>query len=170
MDLKMGGEAESMSTQKIYNYRQVNDHLITGGQPTEDQLRDAAKEGIQTVINLAPFEPGYSLPEEGNLVSSLGMAYYNIPVEWSNPTAQDFEAFEKLFDQVGEAKTLVHCAANFRVTAFYSLYALKKLGWSEEQADSFRMSVWQGSNFPIWENFISDMKAQFDQQRSASST
>ena len=59
-----------------------------------------------------------------------------------------------------DGKTLIHCAANFRVTAFYSLYALRHLGWSESQADAFRASVWQGSDYPIWETFITEMKAR----------
>ena len=42
-----------MATHDIYNYRKVNDHLVTGGQPTEAQLRDAAAEGFEAVVNLA---------------------------------------------------------------------------------------------------------------------
>lgn len=41
-----------MPTHDIYNYRKVNDHLITGGQPKEEQLKAAAEEGFKTVINL----------------------------------------------------------------------------------------------------------------------
>jgi hypothetical protein len=59
-----------------------------------------------------------------------------------------------------EGKTLLHCAANYRVTAFYALYALRHLGWSEAQADEFRASIWQGSNYPIWEAFYSRMKSR----------
>ena len=148
-----------MSTQDIYNFRRVNDQLITGGQPTEDQLRAAAAEGVTTVINLAPINPRYSLPDEPGLVRSLGMAYYHIPVDWEGPKPSDFEAFESVMQGLPLGKTLVHCAANFRVTAFYSLYALKHLGWSEAQADAFRASVWQGSDYPVWEDFIARMKA-----------
>ena len=148
-----------MSTQDIYNCRQVNDQLITGGQPTEEQLRAAAAEGVTTVINLAPINPRYSLPDEPGLVRSLGMAYYHIPVDWEGPKPSDFEAFESVMQDMPPGKTLVHCAANFRVTAFYALYALKHLGWSEAQADEFRASVWQGSDYPVWEDFIARMKA-----------
>jgi protein tyrosine phosphatase (PTP) superfamily phosphohydrolase (DUF442 family) len=88
------------------------------------------------------------------------MQYHHIPVVWSNPQESDFEAFVRLMDQPARGKTLVHCAANFRVTAFYSLYAMKKLGWSEAQADAFRDSIWQGSRYPIWEAFIQRIKAK----------
>jgi hypothetical protein len=54
----------------------------------------------------------------------------------------------------------LHCAANFRVTAFYSLYALKHLGWTEDQAAEFRASVWQVSDYPVWEKFVSNLTSQ----------
>jgi uncharacterized protein (TIGR01244 family) len=147
-----------MSTQEIYNYRKVNDQLITGGKPTAEQLKSAADDGIRTVINLATFNPQHSLEDEAGLVQSLGMAYHHIPVEWEQPTETDFEAFEQVFKQLAEGKVLIHCAANFRATAFYALYALKNLGWSEAQADTFRASIWQGSDYPVWEKFIEHMK------------
>jgi protein tyrosine phosphatase (PTP) superfamily phosphohydrolase (DUF442 family) len=37
-----------MSTQEIENFRKVSDQLITGGQPSEAQLRSAALEGFNT--------------------------------------------------------------------------------------------------------------------------
>jgi protein tyrosine phosphatase (PTP) superfamily phosphohydrolase (DUF442 family) len=45
-----------MSVDEIYNAREVDDRLITSGQPSEDQLRAAAAAGIDTVINLAPHD------------------------------------------------------------------------------------------------------------------
>lgn len=151
-----------MGTQEIYNYRKVDDDVITGGQPLEEQLQAAAQEGFKTVINLAPHNSRNSLPDEAGLVKSLGMTYTYIPVDWGKPTEQDFEAFESAMQQRPEGKTLIHCQANFRVTAFYSLYALKNLGWSAEQAEKFRASIWMGSDYPTWDEFISDMTAKIE--------
>lgn len=148
-----------MSTQEIYNARQISELLTLSGQPTTDQLKAAAEEGFKVVINLATINPRYSLEDEAGLVGSLGMKYHHIPVEWENPTEEDFEAFEQLFKQVSGQRTLVHCAANYRVSAFYSLYGMKNLGWSEKQADEFRASVWDNAGYPIWEAFIDQMKA-----------
>ncbi len=147
-----------MSTTDIRNYRKVNDQIITGGQPTEEQLKAVAADGFNAVINLATIDPRNSLPDEAGLVSSLGMIYHHIPVDWENPKESDFERFEKVMKQLPERKILIHCAANFRVTAFYSLYAMKNLGWSETQADAFRASIWSGSNYPSWEKFIRQIK------------
>jgi uncharacterized protein (TIGR01244 family) len=150
-----------MSTQDIYNYRRVDDRISTGGQPTPEQLRSAADEGFSTVVNLATDNAHFSLEDEAELVRSLGMTYHHIPVAWENPQDSDFAAFEGVLQVHPGDRLLIHCAANFRVTAFYSLYALKHLAWTEAQADEFRASVWTGSSYPIWEKFIGDMQRKF---------
>jgi hypothetical protein len=37
---------------------------------------------------------------------------------------------------------------------------MKHFGWSAAQAESFRRPVWQGSDYPLWEEFIRRMRAQ----------
>jgi len=147
-----------MSTQDIRNFQRVDERISTGGQPTEEQLRAAAAEGVQVVINLATLDPRYALPDEAGLVRSLGMEYHHIPVEWEQPQASDFDEFARQLQQIDRKKTLIHCAANYRVTAFFSLYAMQHLGWSEEQADQFMGLVWQRDEYPVWEEFMRRMK------------
>lgn len=149
-----------MSTEDIYNYVKVNERLITAGQPTAEQLQAAADEGYDTVINLAVVHIGSPLPNEADVVHSLGMAYHHIPVDWNNPTDDDFNQFEQVMNDAPENKVLLHCAANFRVTAFYSLYAMKNLRWSEAQAEAFRDAIWAGSDYPVWETFVARKKAE----------
>jgi len=146
---------------QIYNYRRVDERFSTAGQPSAEQLQAAARDGFQLVINLATFDPERSLKDEAGLVQSLGMQYEHIPVAWDRPQVSDFEAFERVLKQAGTARTLVHCAANFRASAFYALYAQKNLGWSEGQAETFRNSVWAGSDYPVWETFIETIRAGF---------
>lgn len=147
-----------MSTEDIYNYRRVDDETITGGQPTPEQLAAAAAEGVVTVINLAPADAHNALPDEATRVRALGMAYVHIPVDWQNPQERDLEAFAAAMAERRPGKTLIHCAANYRVTAFYSLYALEHLGWTVEEAEAFRASVWSGSDYPVWEAFYARLR------------
>ena len=114
----------------------------------------AAAEGFTTVINLAPVNPPYTPADEAGLARQLGLTYIYIPVAWNNPTDADFAAFEQAMDETAGGKTLIHCAANFRVTAFYSLYAQKHLGLSAAQADALRDRIWAGSDYPVWEAFV----------------
>ena len=148
-----------MSTEDIYNYHKVDDRIITAGQPTEAQIRAAAENGIQVVVNLATIDPRYSLDDEGGLVKSLGMEYHHIPVAWEKPTESDFDAFVSVMNQAVGQRVLIHCAANYRVSAFYSLYAMQNLGWTEAQADALRAALWQ-QQYPAWDDFIQTMKAK----------
>jgi uncharacterized protein (TIGR01244 family) len=158
-----------MSTSDIYNYFKVNDQLITAGQPTEEQLRAAAAEGFAVVINLATNDSRTALADEAGAVRSLGLKYHHIPVDWPAPQDSDFEAFEQVLRSVSDTKILIHCAANFRVTAFYSLYALKHLGWTAAQAAEFRKTIWQGSDYPVWESFIGRITNQIQALSGANS-
>ncbi len=78
-----------MSTDDIRNVLRVDDHTLTGGQPSEDQLRAAAAEGLEVVVNLATLDPRYALPDEAGLARTLGLAYHHLPVAWDSPTPAD---------------------------------------------------------------------------------
>jgi uncharacterized protein (TIGR01244 family) len=149
-----------MSTQDIYNYLKVNDELITSGQPTAEQLKAAADEGFTAIINLVPSENQSALAGEAAIVQALGLKYVHVPVDWAAPQDSDFAAFEQAMQAVPDDRTLIHCAANFRVTAFYSLYAMKHLDWTAAQASEFRNTIWQGSDYPVWESFIERLQSQ----------
>lgn len=153
-------EQPAVTLESIRNYVQVDGQYATAGQPNEAQLKAVADAGFKSVVNLAILDPRYSLEDEAASAKALGMTYYHVPVAWDNPTQADFDAFERAMQAAGDTKTLVHCAANFRATAFYALYAMKHLGWSESRAEEFRAKVWKGSNQPVWEQFIRDTNAR----------
>lgn len=150
-----------MGTEDINNFRRVSDRVITGGHPTEAQLRAAVAEGVRAVVNLAPVDDR-AVPAEDVVVQSLGMAYHSIPVDWEHPSVADFATFEEAMKSVGREPVLIHCAANFRVTAFYSLYAQKHLGWSRDDATAFRASIWSASDVPVWDDFIRTIEASME--------
>lgn len=149
-----------MSIYEIYNAIQVSEKIVTSGQPTADQLRSLLEEGFTTVINLATIDPPHSLVDEAGLAQALGLHYYHIPVEWTAPQESDFLAFEQIMTHLPPGKTLIHCIANYRVTAFYSLFAQKHLDWSAAQADQFRAQIWAGNDNPVWNAFIDRIKQQ----------
>lgn len=131
-----------MSTAEIFNYRLINERIITAGQPTEEQLHAAAAEGFHAVINLAPIYPNHPVPHEAEVCQTLGLNYHHIPVDWNNPTTEDYARFAAALDSLPEQKLLIHCAANYRVTAFFSAYARHKMGWTQAQAEELINSIW----------------------------
>lgn len=152
-----------MSTESIFNFIRISDSVATGGQPTQAQIEAARAEGVEAVVNLAPHDQqNGALPDEPGLVESLGMTYHHIPVDWTMPLKENFTAFVETMDGLGDRKVLVHCAANYRVTAFYSTYALKKLGWSEQQADALVARIWESiPEIPMdetWRTFLDEIR------------
>lgn len=135
-----------MSTADIYNQIRIDDRIATAGQPSTEQLQDARTEGFEAVINLAPLDPAKgALPDEAGLVESLGLKYFHIPVDWLAPQCDDFNRFCEIMDALQGRRVLIHCVANFRVTAFYSRWAMKREGWSQQRADELVARIWNQS-------------------------
>src|SRR3954453_332798 len=103
----------------ICNWRRLDDRVTTSGQPTEQQLADIRALGVRHIINLGLHTHEMALPEEAATVGRLGMTYIHIPVDFQNPTAEDFAAFCAVMEQLKEVPVHVHCIANYRVSAFF---------------------------------------------------
>jgi protein tyrosine phosphatase (PTP) superfamily phosphohydrolase (DUF442 family) len=143
------------------NFREIDAGVCVAGQPSEAQLASAADRGVRLVINLALHnDPRYSLPDERGTVESLGMKYVHIPVQFKQPTLGDLEAFFTAMDEhPGEAR-LVHCAANYRVTAFLGLYYAIRLRKPLAEAFAPMRTVWEPD--AVWSAFIKDTLASND--------
>jgi uncharacterized protein (TIGR01244 family) len=138
------------------NFRQVDERLLTSGQPSEAQLADAARRGVQVVINLALHDdPRYALADEAGCVRGLGMEYVHIPVQFNAPTEENLQAFIAAMEANKDKTILVHCAANYRVTAFVGLYRVLRKGWVAEKAFGPMRTVWEPD--PVWKQFIATM-------------
>lgn len=140
----------------IYNFLPVSETLFTGGMPNEEQLADAARRGVEVVINLAPHEVSNALPHETEIVTSLGMQYINIPVIWNTPNREGLDRFMDAMDAHKGKQILVHCQANFRATAFVGMYRILRQGWSEEDALAGMHKIWDTEDYPIWKLFIDE--------------
>jgi len=109
------------------------------------------------VINLAPHDVPHALPDEAELVNSLGMQYINIPVNWNTPTKEGLDKFMDAMDEHKDRKILVHCEANFRASAFVSMYRILREGWKPDEALEVMHKIWDEDAYPVWKMFIEDM-------------
>lgn len=152
-----------MSVTDIFNFIEIDSNIATSGQPSAAQFRDARAAGYEAVVNLAPDGLETSLPDEAGLLRDLGIEYHHIPVVWADPRPEQLEAFEATMQALAGRKTLVHCQANYRVTAFFALFALAKLEWSDEQADALIARIWNatpGAMDETWQAFIASARAR----------
>lgn len=140
----------------IRNFLPLSEKLFTGGMPKAEQVADAAQHGVEVVINLAPHDVPDALPNEPELVNSLGMQYINIPVNWNSPTKEDLDNFMDTMDEIKGKKTLVHCQANYRASAFVSTYRILREDWRPEEALAAMHKIWDENAYPVWKMFIED--------------
>jgi len=140
----------------IYNYLFYHDKLSSSGMPTPDQMKLIADAGVQVIINLAPHDVPQALPNEMQLVESLGIEYIHIPVNWGTPTRDGLNIFMDKMDANGDKKIHVHCEANFRASAFIAIYRILRLDWKEADAFGMMHKIWDEDAYPIWKMFIVD--------------
>jgi len=138
----------------IYHFEKVSDLLSCAGQPTESQLKQLAEEGYQVIVNIGLLNTKYALPGEAAIVEALGMDYFHIPVVFENPEVNELASFTSYMDKCSTKKVLVHCAANYRASAFIGLYLFSRGVFTEEEMHHFIDDVWQPNL--VWQSFIKD--------------
>ena len=107
--------------------------VLTGGQPTDEELAALRDAGYQTVINLRmPDEKGTQ--DEPETVAALGMTYVSLPVDGAaGLTDENAAALAAALDQAARP-VLLHCGSGNRVGALLALKAFKLDGASAEEA------------------------------------
>ena len=157
----VGEQQEPLNPEAIYNYHQISESLGTAGQVYPVQVPWLVSENYELVINLAVASEERNL-EESYHITSTGMSYMQIPVIWDTPTEADLNLFFAVMDGRGERKTLVHCYANYRASAFTYLYRVIREGVPEIEAREDLHVIWNETAFQEysqWRTFINQTLA-----------
>jgi protein tyrosine phosphatase (PTP) superfamily phosphohydrolase (DUF442 family) len=145
-----------------FNFHRVNANITTSGVVGDELLRQLGSEGYDAVINLLPDSSEHAVSDEADIVVGQGLTYVHIPVDFEAPEHSDLEAFSTAMDEL-EGKTVhIHCAANYRVTAFYGLHAVAKGDQSATDADELAGHFWSPADYPAWATFIAEERARID--------
>ena len=150
--LKEALQRKRMSIAGIRNFIQLCENMVSSGQPEEDEFRDIAKAGYRVVVNLAMPNSDFAIPEEGNIVTALGMSYVHIPVPFEAPTAGHLRQFIKVMQAYSDQKVWVHCALNYRVSAFLYQYPRLVKGLVHDEAKKVMLKTWEPNE--IWKAFM----------------
>ncbi|MEM7050141.1 MAG: sulfur transferase domain-containing protein [Acidobacteriota bacterium] len=115
----------------VPNARQPADGVVSGGQPTADQLAAAQEAGFQTVINLrTEGEPGARQAE----VEAFGLSYVELPIAGAAGLTRDnVEALAEILEEV-QKPALLHCGSGNRIGALFALKAFWLDGEAPEAA------------------------------------
>lgn len=146
--------AETGNLEAILNFHPISENIGIGGQPTQVQFEDVKKANYTTVVNLAMHDSNNALQDEGSIVSALGMTYIHIPVPWDAPSASHVKKFLSLMEAMDGEKVFVHCAANYRASAFTHRYLTLKKGVSSDQATSPLLQQWLPEMDANWQSIM----------------
>jgi protein tyrosine phosphatase (PTP) superfamily phosphohydrolase (DUF442 family) len=164
--ISLPGLARAQNVEDLYNFRPIDATLATAGQVTDETIPALVNEGYELVINLAVADEKRNANEAFKVIES-GIAYAQIPVLWKNPSLEDLELFFAMMDARGSRKTLVHCFANYRASAFTYLYRTLRQGVPEAQARPDLDALWTEEvreNNPVWVQFIADAQAFYGEK------
>lgn len=118
---------------QIRNVKTPLEGVTSGGQPTDNELRQAAELGYKTVVNLRT--DGEEIPfDEPALVEELGMEYVRLPIAGAEGiTSENAAALAAILNDA-ERPILLHCGSGNRVGALFALDAYDRLGKDAEAA------------------------------------
>jgi len=124
----------------VANACQVLPSIVTGGQPTAEQLTALAQAGGGIVLDIRdPMEPRPF--DEPAHIRGLGMEYVNVPV--SSGTADD-AALERILGvlrSAGSRQLFFHCGSGNRVGGAMIPYLMLDQGMNEEEAVEQAMRI-----------------------------
>jgi len=111
---------------------------VTGGQPTEKQLRDFKAAGGEVVLdNRDPMEPrGFDEPA---VVRAAGLEYELLPIVHGAVTVDTMKRMHDALRKLAGKKALLHCSSGNRTAAALIPYLMKEEGMPEEEAVDIAM-------------------------------
>lgn len=116
--------------------KQPRPGLFTSGQPSAQQLREAARAGVTTVIDLRmpQEERGY---DEAAAAEQLGLRYVRLPIDGAGGISEaNARTLDRLLRQ-DTGTTLLHCASGNRAGALLALAQARVHGASPDAALQF---------------------------------
>lgn len=112
-------------------FKRVEDGIFIGPQPTGQDLQDAKRQGIRTVIDFRL--PSETATSNETLTKSQGLAYVNIPVDKAALSASQISELDVAM-KGKEGAFFLHCATGARAALLLSLSKAKQHDWTTEQA------------------------------------
>lgn len=124
---------QSADPSTIRNFLRVSTDFCTGGQPRPEHFAHLKTDGVKTVLNLRT--PGeHRADEERQAVEQAGLRYFNIPVVYMAPKAEQVDEFLKITDDVLNRPMFIHCTAAIRVGSFWLIRRVVRDGWTWDAA------------------------------------
>jgi tyrosine-protein phosphatase SIW14 len=116
------------------NFRQVNDHVFRGGQPSSEGFSRLSRLGVKTVVDLR--EPGDRSRSEEKIVKAAGMQYVSVPMRgMETPSDANISKVLSLLEDASAEPVFVHCLRGAdRTGAVIACYRINHDHWDNQKA------------------------------------
>jgi uncharacterized protein (TIGR01244 family) len=112
--------------------KKISKELSATGQVTPEELRQAAKQGFKSVLNLRSPQESGALANEQQHAQAAGLEYAHVPL---SPSIAEAAAVLQALGQLEDLPTpvLLHCGAGLRAGAIGLIATAVQWGWTEEE-------------------------------------
>ena len=133
-------------------FKRLQNGVLIGPQPSEDNLRQAKRDGIKTVIDFRM--PNETPTPNSELVARSGLQYVNIPVNKASLSIDQVDELDRVMRDK-DGPFLIHCATGARAAILLVLSKAKQNGWTAQRAfDEARAMGFDLEKTPEFANFI----------------
>jgi protein tyrosine/serine phosphatase len=139
----------------------VNAKLYRGAQPTEEGVKELARMGVKTIIDLRGADE--RAKREETWAQSAGLKFINVPLNnWFAPSDEKIAEIEKLISAPENQPVFIHCKRGAdRTGTIVAIYRITNEDWTaqraNEEAKKFGFGWWQ-----FWmKDYINDYYRDF---------
>ena len=144
------------------NFKIVNDHILRGGQPTDDGFKQLAERGVKTVVDLRWVDE-HDISHEKRTVEDDGMHFVSIPMKgFGAPTEEQISEALSVLDDSASWPVFIHCRrGSDRTGTVLACYRISHDHWKNqkalEEAKAQGLSVFERA----MRNFIANFQSEF---------
>ncbi len=134
-------------TKDLPNFYPVNEVLYRGGQPTEAGVKELAKMGVKTIIDLRGADE--KAKKEESWAQNAGLKFINKPLDnWRGPKNAKIEDIIAEINKPENQPVFVHCQRGAdRTGTVIAVYRITHDNWTAQQANTeakkFGFGWWQ---------------------------
>ena len=154
---------------KIKNFGQMDTNYFRGGQPKQNEYKDLAAIGVNTIVDLRNDPTDYEKPT----AESLGMKYINIPMDDAEyPSDATIARFLEVINDPANGKMFVHCkGGKHRAGVTGAVYRFTKYGWNYDQvyAEMLKFNFDTSWGRKVMKTFVEDYAAKMQNNAAAAS-
>ena len=111
-------------------FRQFGEDIVLGPQPSREDLDEARRRGIRSVIDL---RMAHETPTDNRaLAEQSGMQYASIPVDKNRLSPDQLAALDRALAEL-PGPHLIHCASGARAALLLCVSEARRLGWNADE-------------------------------------